>query len=431
MHYKFLLGLVFLMLVFPGELISQEESYEFESADPQVLFGLGFNQKEATQLTDRIYYAVGFGYTYMVTTPEGNVIIDTSMPFNAPRHKNLLSAVNANPVKYIILTHGHLDHRGGVPVWKTPENQVVAHENFVEFRQYQGRLATFLSRRGNAQFGLSLPYRKASGNYGETIEADILVKDSMVLELGDLTFHVLHTPGETPDHISVWIPELRAAFVGDNFYASFPNMYTLRGTKPRWALEYVESLQKILELAPEVLIPSHGPIIEGKDAIEKAIKQYQEAILYVHDETVKGMNEGKSVQDLMNQIALPDHLNIGSGYGSISWTVRGIYEGYAGWFDGDAKNMYGIKDSDIYDDVVDLIGNNDKIVAKASVLFEQKEYLKSIQMTDLILNSNPDEPAALNVRLKAFERLLESANNANEVGWLRHEIGKIKEQLNH
>jgi glyoxylase-like metal-dependent hydrolase (beta-lactamase superfamily II) len=39
-------------------------------------------------------------------TEAGNVIIDTSMPFNAARHKQLLQAENAGPVKYIILT-GH------------------------------------------------------------------------------------------------------------------------------------------------------------------------------------------------------------------------------------------------------------------------------------------------------------------------------------
>ena len=46
-------------------------------------------------------------------------------------------------------------------------------------------------------------------------------------------FDLLHTPGETPDHLTVWIPEFKAAFIGDNFYESFPNLYTLRGTETR------------------------------------------------------------------------------------------------------------------------------------------------------------------------------------------------------
>jgi hypothetical protein len=66
----------------------------------------GQDQKKALKFGEAIYQAVGFGNTFMVVTEAGNVIIDTSMPFNAARHKQLLQAENAGPVKYIILT-GH------------------------------------------------------------------------------------------------------------------------------------------------------------------------------------------------------------------------------------------------------------------------------------------------------------------------------------
>ena len=67
------------------------------------------------------------------------------------------------------------------------------------------------------------------------------------------------TPGETPDHSDPWIPQYTAAaFVGDNFCTiRSPNIYTLRGTRPRWALDYVQSLDKVLALEPELLPPSH------------------------------------------------------------------------------------------------------------------------------------------------------------------------------
>ena len=98
-------------------------------------------------------------------------------------------------------------------------------------------------------------------------------------EVGDTTFELLHTPGETPDHLTVWIPKLRAAFVGDNFYQSFPNLYTLRGTRPRWALEYVDSLNKVLALDPDTVLPSHGPAIQGRDAVRRELTKYRDAIL--------------------------------------------------------------------------------------------------------------------------------------------------------
>jgi glyoxylase-like metal-dependent hydrolase (beta-lactamase superfamily II) len=68
----------------------------------------------------------GFGNTMLVVTGEGSVIIDTSSPNHAGRHKKLLQAENAGPIKYIVLTHGHGDHTGGIRVWKQEATQIIA-----------------------------------------------------------------------------------------------------------------------------------------------------------------------------------------------------------------------------------------------------------------------------------------------------------------
>ena len=150
----------------------------------------------------------------------------------------------------------------------------------------------------------------------------------------------MRAPGETYDHLCVWVPKYKAAFVGDNYYDSFPNIYTLRGTQPRWALDYVASIDKILALAPEIVLPSHGQPIVGRDKIVERLTRYRNAIVYVHDATVKGMNDGKDVFTLMREIKLPSELNVGEAYGKVDWSIRGIYEGYVGWFDLNPASMY-------------------------------------------------------------------------------------------
>src|SRR5262249_44733725 len=162
------------------------------------------------------------------------------------------------------------------------------------------RLERFFALRNSAQFAFPEPKTgEWAGNYGAKILPTILFDDKYEFTLGGLTFQLFHTPGETPDHLTVWIPQLKAAFTGDNYYESFPNMYPLRGTPPRWALDYVNSLDKGLALNPEIVLPSHGrPLIGAADAARK-LKQMRDAILYVHDETVKGMNAGKDVLTLM------------------------------------------------------------------------------------------------------------------------------------
>src|ERR1041384_207179 len=101
--------------------------------NPTALTREGLDRTEAIKITDHIYQAIGFGNTFLVTTSEGNVIIDTSSANVAPHHVKLLKTRSAGPVKYIILTHGHGDHTGGIGLWKEAGTQVIAQNNYVEF----------------------------------------------------------------------------------------------------------------------------------------------------------------------------------------------------------------------------------------------------------------------------------------------------------
>ena len=102
----------------------------------------------------------------------------------------------------------------------------------------------------------------------------------------------------------------------------------MRGTQPRWALDYVNSINKVLALKPEIVLPSHGLPIQGNAEITRRLTRYRDAIQYVHDETVKGMNAGKDVFTLMNEIKLPANLDVGESYGKLNvvgaWYLRGL-----------------------------------------------------------------------------------------------------------
>jgi len=391
----------------------------------------GANQTEALHFAGgRVHQAIGFGNTYMVTTKAGNVIIDTSMPGPAQRHHKLLTAVSDAPIKYIILTHAHGDHTGGVPLWKGPETKVVGQEHEVEFLDYQTRLAGFYGFRNAAQYDNSATPRRADGvlspgNHAGPKLADILFDKEMTLKVGDLTFRLMSTPGETPDHLTVWVPELKAAFIGDNFYGSFPNIYTLRGTEQRKALEYVDSLNKVLALKPEVIFPSHGEPVVGAENVRAALTKYRDAILYVHDATVRGMNEGKDVFTLMKTIKLPPELYVGEGYGQVAWSVRGIYEGYAGWFDGDAATMYPVSPTDAQAELAKLAGGAAPIAARAAELNAQGQPALALRLTSAALAVEPRNAAALAARREALKVLLTRSGNSNESGWLNAAIRQV------
>jgi len=382
----------------------------------------GANQTEALHFAGgRVHQAVGFGNTYMVTTKAGNVIIDTSMPGPAQRHHKLLTAVSNAPVKYIILTHAHGDHTGGVPLWKGPGTKVVGQAHETEFLDYQTRLAGFYAFRNAAQYDNPAGRRIANpnpGNHAAPKLADILFEKEMTLKVGDLTFKLMATPGETPDHLTVWVPELKAAFIGDNFYGSFPNLYTLRGTEQRKALEYVDSLNKVLALNPEIIFPSHGEPVVGAANVRAALTKYRDAILYVHDATVKGMNDGQDVFTLMKTVKLPPELYVGEGYGQVAWSVRGIYEGYAGWFDGDAATMYPVSPTEAQGELAKLAGGAGPIAARAAELNAQGQPALALRLTSAALAADPKNAGALAARRDALKALLAKSGNSNESGWL-------------
>ncbi len=383
-------------------------------------------QTEADQIANGIYSATGFGNTFLVVTEEGNVVIDTSIKDYAAYHKNLLDKVDAREPSYVIITHAHADHIGGLNLWTGEQTKVVMQEDTVEFQNYQQRLKYFFARRNAAQF-----LRDASGldridlhtqNYAAEIAANELFADSYDFSLGDLTFKVISTPSETHDALSVWIPERKAVFTGDLFYRAFPNLYTLRGTKPRWALDYVESINKVLALQAEILIPSHGEPIYGAGAIKTALEQYRDLILYVHDAVVYGMNQGKSVEQLLDEISVPEELYIPEIYGRLDWSIRGIYSGYAGWFDGNPSSAIGVSSSEAYAALVELAGGADVVSKKGLDLLEQGEQEQALAIADIVLSVEPKNAAALSIRATVFKSAAKDIKNPIAVGWLRYGI---------
>jgi alkyl sulfatase BDS1-like metallo-beta-lactamase superfamily hydrolase len=410
----------------PGNGYPQEPVFD----NPTDLVQYGKDQKKALRINEAIYQAIGFGNSFMIVTSAGNVIVDTSSSTHAARHKTLLQAENSGPIKYIVLTHGHGDHTAGVPLWKEDGTQIVAQEQHVEFLHYQKRLEGFFARRNAAQFARPVPKVGVwPGNFGAKIEPTILFGDHYAFELGGITFEAFHTPGETDDHLTLWVPEYKAAFVGDNFYRSFPNLYTLRGTQPRKALDYVKSLNKVIALRPEILLPSHGVPVHGNAEITRVLTRYRDAIQHVHDEVVKGMNAGKDVFTLMQEIRLPQNLDLGENYGRLTWSIRGIYEGYAGWFDLDPATMYEKPASTVYPDLVTLAGGPDVLAGLALKRIVGGQPVEALHLTDVSLATDPKNRKTLEARLKALETLKSQCHNVIERGWLDDAIARTQEML--
>jgi alkyl sulfatase BDS1-like metallo-beta-lactamase superfamily hydrolase len=85
---------------------------------------------------------------------------------------------------------------------------------------------------------------------------------------------------------------------GDNFYWSFPNIYTIRGTSPLPVDAWIESLDTMRRLAPEHMIPNHTRAVHGRLEINRILTDYRDAIQWVRDAVVRGANMGLDLDTL-------------------------------------------------------------------------------------------------------------------------------------
>lgn len=370
------------------------------------------------RLTDRLYRFEGSCNSYYVTTPVGGVVIDPAGAAFAG--SPLLPLKDEFPLKAILLTHAHTDHNGGYAAWRGEAKiPLIAQREFGPFMRHHEMLSGFFAARDAIQ-----------GNVATIVaaeaEPDIIYADGYEYPLGDLRFRLLHRGGETPDQAVIWIPELKIAFIGDNYYESFPNLAPQRGSKPRWALDYIAALETALALEPEILCPGHGEPVIGAAAVREALTRYRDAIRFVHDATVKGMNEGKDVHTLMREIRLPQECGVGEFYGRASWGVRAIYESYAGWYDGNPVNLYDLPPSAINADLRALIGNDDKVAEWARDLVSEDDPVRALRLCDVVLTENPKHPGVLAARLQALQLLRTRSRNYLEIKQLEHAIARTK-----
>jgi alkyl sulfatase BDS1-like metallo-beta-lactamase superfamily hydrolase len=394
------------------------------------------SQTEAQRVADFIWLSEGLSNSYLVVTPAGRVVINTGMGFEAPVHKRVFDAVDRGPVRYVLLTQAHVDHVGGVELFREPGTEVIAQANNRLCQEDDARIHRFRVAHSAPFFPTAVG--KAEKNLGVQArpEPTITFTDRYAFELGGVRFELLSTPGgETVDSLCVWLPAERVAFVGNVFsalFGHFPNLVTLRGDRYRFALPFIESVDRVLALEPELLLTGHFAPIRGAALVRTELTRVRDAVRYVHDETVKGMNAGKDVFTLMREIRLPPELEVGEGYGRVSWSVRAIWEGYAGWFhQRSTTELYPVPVSEVYRDVVELAGAAGAVAERARRRLADGNAVAAIHLAEMALAAAPDLRQGLEVYLAAHEQLLAEHGGRNfwETGWLRYQIERTRKAL--
>jgi alkyl sulfatase BDS1-like metallo-beta-lactamase superfamily hydrolase len=390
--------------------------------------------RRIVEVTEGVHVAIGYGLanSILIEGSDGAIVVDTMSSMNEGRAvREAFRAVTPKPIKALIYTHNHADHVMGARAFAdSPDIPVYAHATTAaHIDRVLNILRPVLAVRSQRMFGSYLdPAGLVNAGIGPRLglgpdsEVGVLrpnrVFDEVLeTEIAGLRVRLEHAPGETDDQILVWLPDKEVLLPGDNIYKAFPNLYTIRGTAYRDARAWVDSLDRMRQLAPEHLVPSHTGPLSGAIHIQETLTDYRDAIQFVHDQTIRGMNQGLTADDLAVQVVLPGHLSgspwLQEFYGTVAWSVRSIFSGHLGWFDGNPTRLDPLPPRDEAARWADLAGGYEPLVAAAEAALAGNDYQWVLEITDRLLRLDPVDPRTRNARVTALTALGELQGNPN------------------
>lgn len=407
-------------------------------------------EKKIYEVVPGVYSAVGYGIanSMLIVGKDGLIIIDTLDELRASQQVlEDFRKISSLPIKAIIYTHSHPDHIFGSQSFVSGESpEVYAHESLLPTVQKLASETTpIIGTRSARMFGNYLeksdlvnvgigPFQ----GYNADTKLDFVpptktFKDTLEIEVAGIQLKLIHAPGETDDQIYIYHPEKNILFVGDNFYKAFPNLYTIRGTWFRSLKNWYESLDIIRKIKPEHLIPSHGKPVSGKSYIMEVVTDYRDAVQFVHDQSLRGINAGFHPDDLVEFVKLPDHLKkspyLQEVYGKVSWSVRSAFTGNLGWFSGDSSELQPLDRKAYADLIVDLAGGKENLLKYTKSKLQSKEYQAVLTLSGFILRNDPNFKDVVSLRIEALEKLGQSESNSNAKHYYLTEALELRNQF--
>lgn len=383
---------------------------------------------------ESVYCATGYSPANisMIVGRTGLVIVDTGM---LPEHaKTVLAEFRKTtdlPIAAIILTHGHGDHTGGTSAFLQAGPggllpPIYAHQPFnTEDAAFDSAGISINRLRNARQGGFMLPPEERINNGiarafyppkdrdpfagGPVAPTKTFAEARKVIDVAGVRLELVAAPGETSDELYVWFPAERVVFTGDNFYRSWPNLYAIRGSGYRDVQHWIDSLEMILAEKPMYAVPGHTLPLMGEEETIGVLTNYRDAIRYVFDATIAGMNEGLTPDELVQKVKLPPGLAskdyLGEFYGNVEWGVRAIFSGTLGWFDGNPTNLFSLPPAEEAKRVASLAGGVEQLEGHARQALQEGDAQWCAQLSDYLIALDPQAKGPKLLKAEALETL--------------------------
>ncbi len=336
------------------------------------------------------------------------------------------------PVVAVIYTHSHVDHFGGVLGVTTQAEvdagqvAVVAPEGFIGHAVQENIYAgTAMTRRASYMYGVLLD-RGPRGQVGcglgqntSTGEIAVIVPTMDITTTGEV--HTIDgveiefqmAPGtEAPAEMHFYFPRFRALCMAENATHNLHNLLTLRGALVRdpraWSGYLTEAIDSFADRADVAFASHHWPTW-GRDRIVEFLGLQRDLYAYLHDQTLRQLNQGYTGIEIAENFAMPPALeqawHTHGYYGSVSHNVKAVYQRYMGWFDGNPGRLWQHPPEALAPRYVAAIGGIDRVVEIARAAFDAGDFRWAATLLDHAVFTDDSNVAARDLYADTLEQM--------------------------
>jgi alkyl sulfatase BDS1-like metallo-beta-lactamase superfamily hydrolase len=388
------------------------------------------------KVTERVYQVRSFDLSNMtiIEGDTGLVVIDPLISTQTAKAALDLYLQHRprKPVVAVIYTHSHADHFGGVrgivdeADVKAGRVRILAPNGFIEHAVSENVIAgNAMSRRAQYQFGPFLkPGEQGQVDTGlgrttsrgtvsliaptETVDKSF---DKRVVDGVDMLFQL--TPGtEAPAEMNVYFPQFRVLNVAENVTHNMHNLYTIRGAEIRDAVAwsaYIEQARDAFGDKSDVMIAQHHWPKWGQANIDDMLAKHRDLYKYIHDQSVRLLNQGYTPRDIAEHIRLPASLerewSARGYYGTLAHNAKGVYQRYLGWYDANPANLNPLPPAEAAQRYVEYMGGAQAVMDRARKDYADGSYRWVAEVMNQVVFADPTNTAARALAADAMEQL--------------------------
>lgn len=426
-----------------GRVVFNTGSYDFlkgeapESANPSLWRQAQLITKHGLfKVAERIYQVRGFDVSTVsfVATDKGYIVVDplTTAEVAKAALGLVKKHVGDKPVVAVVYSHSHADHFGGVAGVATEEDvkagrvKIIAPEGFMEHSVSENVIAgPAMTRRARFQFGGTLtrgPEGEMTSGLGPGISTgtvsliaptDIISKTGTEMTIDGVTLVFQVTPGtEAPAEMNFYLPQMRALFMAENANANMHNLLPARGALVRdgkaWA-DYLTESVRLYADKTDVMFAAHGIPRFGTEVIRDFLSKHRDAYKFLHDQSVRLMNNGLTGAEIAEQLELPPVLarewyNRGY-YGTMSHNSKAVYQRYMGWYDANPASLHALPPVAAGRNYVEAIGGADAVIAKADEAQKAGEYRWAATLLNHVVFADAENTKAKTLLADVYTQL--------------------------